>query len=500
MFSKISNDRDLANAIDLMREAGTDLADYEIKEAGGGFPSSVVESMVAFANTSGGVIVLGISEKTFRAVDVDVKLLQSRLAQTAREHIVPAVHADILVLRYDGKPVVVANVPELSAAQKPCYVKKHGRVQGSYLRTGDGDYRLTMYEIDRFVENQHRVARNDVDMVFDATVDDLDKELLDGWLRIQRGGSFGGTSSMSDEQLMVNRRIVAYDSQGALRPTIAGLLALGSFPQKFFPRLNVVFSAFPTSVKGDVATGGHRFVDSENIDGSIPVMLLTALRAVSRNTRHGAVVQGALREDVPEYPLAAVREAVANALMHRDYSLDAQGSPVRVELYPDRLEIINPGGLFGPLTVEELGEKGGTQSRNQFLSRILEDVPYADIDGKVGRVVENRGTGYAIIKGSLAEALMAPPISVSTLSEFRILFRHRKMTEQEGVSYSRGNIEQAILTYLTERQSASTSELANAAGLSTKTIRDYISRMMAEGVVEGIGSKYSPKRRYRLVR
>ncbi|OZG62847.1 ATP-dependent DNA helicase recG C-terminal [Bifidobacterium lemurum] len=500
MFSKISNDMDLANAINLMREAGTDLAAYEIKEAGGGFPSSVVESMVAFANTSGGVIVLGISEKTFQAVDIDVKLLQSRLAQTAREHIVPAVHVDILVLRYAGKPVVVANVPELPAAQKPCYVKKHGRVQGSYLRTGDGDYHLTMYEIDRFVENQHRVARNDVDVVFDATVDDLDRGLLDGWLKIQRGGSFGGTASMSDEQLMVNRRIVAYDSQGALRPTIAGLLAIGSFPQKFFPRLNIVFSAFPTPAKGDATAGGRRFVDSENIDGSIPVMLLTALRAVSRNIRHGAVVQGALREDVPEYPLAAVREAVANALMHRDYSLDAQGSPVRVELYPDRLEIINPGGLFGPLTVEELGEKGETQSRNQFLSRILEDVPYTDVDGKVGHVVENRGTGYAIIKGSLAEALMDPPISVSTLSEFRILFRHRKMTEQEGVSYSRSNVEQAILMYLAERQSASSSELANAAGLSTKTIRDYISRMMAEGVVEGIGSKYSPKRRYRLVR
>ena len=499
MFSKVVTDDDLAVVVNTMREANTDLADYEIKDAKGGFPSSVVDSMVAFANTSGGVVILGISEKTFDSVGVDVKMLQSQLAQAARDRISPSIMTDILVLHYGGKPVVVANIPELDVRQKPCYIRRDGRPNGSYLRTGDGDYKTTMYEIDRFMENQYRMARNDVVVVDEATVDDLDQTLLNGWLNIQRGGSFGGTASMSDEQLMVNRRVLAYDAQGVLRPTIAGLMALGAFPQKFFPRLNIVFSAFPTSVKGDVAAGGRRFVDSQNIDGPIPVMLLAALRAVSRNIRHGAVVKGALREDVPEYPLAAVREAVANALMHRDYSMDAQGAPVRVELYPDRLEIINLGGLFGSLTVDGLGKKGSTQSRNQFLSRILEDVSYTDIDGRVGRVVENRGTGYAIIEGSLADALMDPPVLVSTLSEFRIIFGHRRMTEQEGTSYSRDNMRQAILSYLAERNSASTSELANAAGVSTKTIRDYLSSLMDENLVEGIGSKYSPKRRYRLV-
>ncbi len=499
MFSRISTEEDLAEAVSPMKVANTDLSSYEIKDAKGGFPASVVDSIVAFANTSGGVVILGISEKTFHSVDIDVKTLQSKLSQAARDRITPPVTADVQVLTYEGKPVVIANIPELDVRQKPCYVKKYGRVNGSFLRTGDGDYKMTMYEIDRFMENQYRVARNDIVIVADAVVEDLDDKLLQGWLDVQRRGAFGGTATMSDEQLIVNRRVASYDEQGVLRPTIAGLMALGAFPQKFFPRLNVVFSAFPTSIKGDVSAKGQRFVDSENIDGCIPVMLLGVLRAVSRNIRHGALVKGALREDVPEYPMEAVREAAANALMHRDYSLDAQSSPVRVELYPDRLEIINPGGLFGPLTVDELGKSGSTQSRNQFLSRILEDVSYTDVDGQTGHVVENRGTGYAIIKGSLADALMDPPIAVSQLDEFRILFRHRKMTEQESSSYSRGNMEQAILSYLAQRQSASTSELSSASGTSAKTIRDYLSHMMADGLVEGIGSKYSPKRRYRLV-
>lgn len=303
---------------------------------------------------------------------------------------------------------------------------------------------------------------------------------------------------MSDEQLMMNRRVVAADSQGVLRPTVAGLMALGTFPQKFFPRLNITFTAFQRSTKGEVDSNGRRFADSENIEGPIPVMLLAALRVLSRNIRHGAVVKGALREDVPDYPLDAVREAVANALMHRDYSPESQGAPVRMELYPDRLEIINAGGLFGPLTVERLGERGSTQSRNQFLSRILEDVPYEDIDGRQGRVVENRGTGYEIMRNALADALMEDPVAMSSLDEFRIIFRHRKMTEQEDAGYSRQNVEEAILAYLSEHASGSTAELARASGMSTKTVRDYLNALLREGIVEGIGSKHSPQRRYRI--
>jgi ATP-dependent DNA helicase RecG len=181
MFSRVTTDEELDAAIELMREVGTDLSDYELKESGGGFPSSVAESLCAFANTSGGVVILGISEKTFEPVKkLDVKTLQSQLAQCARERISPPLSADVQVLHFHGKPVVVANIAELDIKQKPCYVKKLGRAGGSYLRTGDGDHLLTLYEIDRFIENQNRVAQNDIFIVPDATMQDLDNDLLQG--------------------------------------------------------------------------------------------------------------------------------------------------------------------------------------------------------------------------------------------------------------------------------------------------------------------------------
>lgn len=493
-------DEELAYAIEQMRAAGTDLAEYEIKAAAGGFPKSSAETLSAFANTCGGTMIFGVAESGgFHAADgVDIKGLQQSCAQAARDLIYPAIAVDIRVLKYESRPVLVVNVPELSVRQKPCYVKKLGQMNGSFIRTGDGDHKMTLYEIDRFMENQNRIARNDSAVVPDATLADFDEVLLKGWLAHTRSSSFDRTSDMDDEELMANRRVISYDENGVPRPTLAGLLAMGSYPQKYFPRLNVVFTCYPMSMKGEVDASGSRFSDALNIDGPIPEMVVNAVKAVSRNIRHGAIVKGALREDVPDYPLPVVREAVANALMHRDYSVEGQGTPVMVDLYADRLEVYNPGGLFGTLTVERLGTRGATASRNQFIARILEDVPYTDFDGREGHVVENRGSGYPTINGELERALLDKPIVRSDLDGFGFVVRHRRMTREEGAGYAKANVEEAILTFIASRESVSSSEVAKAAGLSVKTTRAYIKRLVDDGTVEAIGTRNSPKRRYRL--
>jgi ATP-dependent DNA helicase RecG len=499
-LAAITNEQELEAAIKLMRAAGTDLAEYELKTAVGDFPKSTVETISAFANTHGGVLIFGIKEGAGfkQAAGFDPKKTQASCAQAAREAVEPPVQADIHVMMWEDAPVVVANIPECPARRKPCYVRKYGQREGSYIRTGDGDHKMTPYEIDRFIESQLRSARHDMAIVPDATLADLDKELLQAWLASERATSFGRTDAMDDETLMANRRVIAEDEQGVLRPTVAGILALGVFPQKFFPRLNVVFSSYPAGEKGQLSSRGKRFVDTANIEGPIPQMVLSALRILSRNIRHGAIVKGALREDVPDYPLNAVREAVANALMHRDLSPESQSEPVLMELYPDRLEISNPGGLYGSLTVDQLGKRGGTASRNQALARILEDTPYVDIDGTQGKVVENRGTGYRIIENSLAEALMDKPVIDARLDHFTIMFRHRSMTEQEGAGYSRNNVSEAILAFMSSRESVSTSEVAYAAGISKKTASKYLKELLNQDLIEGIGSLNSPKRRYRL--
>ena len=118
--------------------------------------------------------------------------------------------------------------------------------------------------------------------------------------------------------------------------------------------------------------------------GSIPDMLLDALSLIQQRMSTGAIVEGGLRKDVPDYPIIALREAIANALQHRDYSPEGRGTHVQVNMYADRIEISNPGGLYGATTVESLGKEGISASRNEFLSRLLTYTPFQD-----GFVVEN---------------------------------------------------------------------------------------------------------------
>lgn len=242
-------------------------------------------------------------------------------------------------------------------------------------------------------------------------------------------------------------------------------------------------------------SGGARLLDSRSIDGSIPEMVEDTVAAVSRNMRTGGLIEGAFRKDLPDYPLEAVREAITNALMHRDYSPMSRGTPVQVDMYVDRMEIINPGGLFGNITVDSLGRAGTSSSRNASLSRLLEDVQ--SVDG--GAVAENRGTGYAIIAEALRKALMQDPIPTDSPTHFKITMFRRRLTpaeqESKGIRSTRG----AIMHALSQGKSLSSSDLIDASGLSRTTIVRHLNDLIAEGKIEATDATYSPRRRYRLV-
>ena len=114
-------------------------------------------------------------------------------------------------------------------------------------------------------------------------------------------------------------------------------------------------------------------------------------------------------------------------------------------------------------------------------------------------MVENRGSGYLTINGELEKALLDKPIVKSDLDGFAFVVRHRRMTREEGTEYAKVNVGEAMLSFFASRESASSSEVAKAAGLSVKTTRGYIRKLVGDGVLEAIGTKNSPKRRYRLL-
>ena len=491
------NANELEHLILQMRQIGNDTQACEVKESRNKISESIPDTLSAFSNGDGGIIILGVSEKEGFT---PVKSFNARAMQEAFnakcEQMTPRVRPFLEIIPFEGTNVLVAHVPAMPLKDKPCFITSKGRYQGSYIRTGDGDRKLTQYEIDRLME-EHGQPTFDDEIVPQATLDDLDPNLLSQFIARQRELHPRIFGTRDDENIAISMHVAKKDDAGTIRPTLGGLLALGSFPQQFFPRLNITFTAFPGVTKAETVDEDRRFLDAQTIIGPIPFMIEDALNAVSLAfPLQNLMIEGAFRQDVPDYPRKAVREAIANALMHRDYSPDARGSQVQVNLYADRLEILNPGGLFGNVTVDTLGTVGISSSRNQFLSNILETTPYPD----GGYVVENRGTGYQVIEEQLQAALMNPPKPLNTLTFFSLTFDKRRMTKSEKTDTNPLSVEEAITELLGRRSSATSKELSELSGLSRSTITSHLRTMIANDVVEPTEPARSPKQRYRLVR
>lgn len=469
----------LSELIDELRLVGTDGQSLEVKSAVG---KSVLGTLSAFANTSGGILIVGLSEKEGMqpVPDFDAQRQLSALESRLRQ-LTPIVRAKMSILPFESTNLLVAEIDELLPRDKPCYVTEHGTYHGSYYRVGSGDHLLQTYEVDRLIE-EHSQPTWDNDAVDGATLADLNSDALSSYLDSQRSSrprTFAHGDSVAMQRLHIIRDTA---------PTLAALLTLGEYPQEFFPRLTVTFARFPGSSKGDVVQG-LRLLDSRTFTGPIPELVEEVVGHVQRNMSHAALIEGAYRRDLPEYPVAAVREAITNALMHRDYSPIARGSQVQVNMFVDRLEITNPGGLYGTVTTRTLGRAGLSSSRNQHLSTLLEHV---SLPGG-GSVAENRGTGIAVIEEALHQALMPRPIFRDDLTSFTVIFRRRRIAPEE----KRLTARQWVLSLLDERESVSTTELVEATGLSRTSILNAVKALMDAGNLEALEPPRSPRQRYR---
>ena len=413
-----------------LRLVGTDLSTVEVKSAQGGLPKSITETVSAFCNTHGGLIILGLEEATgFTALDVDAKKLAADLASACSQQLEPQIRPEIDIVQVDGKAVVAAEIDELPPTQKPCFIKTRGIENGSFIRTFDGDRRLSTYEV-HILRASRGQPDDDVAIVTGASRDDLDPALvasLADRMRSTRGRPFADATD--DEILRMLGVLVDRGSDQGV--TVAGLLALGTYPQQFLPQLNVTFVAYPTA-SGEPLSNGTRFLDNQTIDGPIPRMVADSLAALRRNMKRRSIVVGIGREDRWEYPEEAVRELIANALMHRDYHPLAHGTQVRMELFPDRLEVSSPGGLHGPISRQDLFAESVSSSRNARLAKLLEDV---EIEATARTVCENRGSGLLAMAASLRRAGMEPPKITDVVREFRMTIKNHGLLDDDAVAW-----------------------------------------------------------------
>jgi ATP-dependent DNA helicase RecG len=419
----------ITKIINQLREIGAEFEDVEVKAATGGLPESLLSTMSAFANTRGGLVVLGIDERTgFSAVGVrEPSAMRDAVVDMAREKLTPALRPSVDIVSFEGTQLVVAEVMALDVRQQPCYVKTRGEYNGSYVRTGDGDHRLSVYELDRLRENS-RQPRWDEEPASEATVDDLDPLVVVRLIAQAKRRSDRAFIGLTDEEVLLRLKILVR-AEGKVVPSLAGLLAAGLYPQEYFANLMISFVVYPFAKAGKSGPGGERFLDNVTLTGSIPDMLNGALGAIQRNLKVSSTIIGAGREDRWEIDLEVIREAIVNALMHRDYSPHARGTQVQIELYSDRLVVKSPGGVFGNIDMSMLGLSGTSSSRNNRLSFMLQDVGEL-VTGRP--IAENRGSGVSMMVEHVREWISAPPIFLTSLNEFTVIIpRADPVTEAE---------------------------------------------------------------------
>ena len=485
-------DPDLASLVRLLRRRATDLPAVEVKAAGGGVPKSARETLSAFSNDRGGVLLLGLEEGSgFRpAAGFDAVRVRDDLASMCSDALEPPVRADIQIEDFEGAQVVVATVAELTPDAKPCFVKTRGITAGSYTRGGDGDRVMTAYEIYLLHANRGQPL-DDHELVTDASVADLDRDAVDRLLRRVRNREPGAFGAVDDEIALLRLGVLrrAGDHVGV---TVAGLLTLGQWPQQFFPQLCITFIAVPGTHKDAIPEGAPRFTDNATIRGPVPAMIEETVRVILRNTRTSGHVRGLGREDVGDYPVEALREAVTNALAHRDYSQHARGTQVQVELYVDRLVIRNPGGLFGTVTPDDLGQEGVSSSRNGYLIPLLADVYLPGTDQVVA---DNRGSGIPDMLARLRRADLTLPTFDSRLSRFTVTFpKHTLLTAEtlrwiEGLGQpglSRGQI--SALALMREGRQVSNGTLRQL-GLDSREATHALADLVARGLAYRSGGR-----------
>ena len=276
---------------------------------------------------------------------------------------------------------------------RPCYYKGSGRLKGSYTRVGDSDEPMTEYEVYSY-EAYRKKYQDDIRPVARGTIASLDQNSLSNYIGLLKQGK-SRLEKLSDETI--------YELMSVVRDgevTLSSIMLFSPYPQAYFPQLCIIAIVVPGKELGTQTAGEERFLDNQRIEGTIPEMLQEAIQFVKRNMKTRTIIDSKTgkREDRTDYPILAIREAIINALVHRDYSIHSEGMPIQLIMFEDRLEIHNPGGIYGRIRIDQLG-KVQPDTRNPVLASALE----------VLDVTENRYSGIQTIRMEMNRYGLKPP-------------------------------------------------------------------------------------------
>ncbi|MEM8959840.1 MAG: ATP-binding protein [Acidobacteriota bacterium] len=362
-------------------------------------PAKLAKEMAALLNLEGGHILLGVEEDgTVSGLTRSPKQAEEWVMEVARTHVRPAIIPFWQTITWDDATTVgVVSLP-VDAPDKP-YKAKRGSAWVSQIRVGTTSRDATDEEEARLYMRSGRL-QYDRRPIPGARFDDLDLRRLTNYFRdVRQQFTPEPVDLQAWQRLLVNTELMVED-RGLVIPSVAGLLLFGQRPNRYLPQAGISAAAYrgthkdydaparatlrgplvsllfpPTS--GDARLPATRFSDYRSIVET--GVIEQALDFVRRNTELDAHIDdGGRRQERWDYPLEAVREAIVNAVAHRDYTITV--IDIELSIYTDRLEIVSPGRLPNTVTVDKM-RAGYRASRNELIKEVLRDYRYIEATG-----------------------------------------------------------------------------------------------------------------------
>lgn len=425
-------------------------------------PEGVLRSLVAFANTAGGTVLVGVEDRTRHVRGVTEPLdLEERLANLISDNIAPRLVPELEIIPWRRSHVVAVQVH--ASPIRPHYLRREGLDAGVYVRVGS-----TNRKADReLIEELRRFARGE--SYDEQPLPDLDSEAVDF-----RAASelFAPVRRLRRTDLQTLRLLTRY--QGRQVPTVGGLLLFGRQPEEHFPDAWIQVGRFQGIDRSHI-------LDRAEIRAHLVPAVGEAIAFVEKHALHGADIGRLHRKERWSVPPVAVREAIINAVVHADYT--QKGAPIRLAIFDDRVEIENPGLLPFGLTLEDL-PRGVSKLRNRVIGRVFNALG----------LVEQWGSGIQRMASACRDAGLAVPLLEEIGTRFRVTLRLGRIGR-----LALDEKEEAILRLLRDDRGHLTSEIARAIRLTPRATRTRLLRLVGRGLVREVGtSPQDPKRRYFL--
>jgi ATP-dependent DNA helicase RecG len=414
-------------------------------------PSKIINTIIAFANTAGGTILVGIDQtRDIRGID-DPLAAEERLASIIADSIEPLIIPNISIVNVRDRAVIAIEIP--LSQLRPHFVKKLGADQGTYVRVGS-----TNRKADTALINE--IKRAPLQLTFDTQVlRDENSESLDLRAASELFADIHEWTPQSAVSLGLHTTF-----NGVLKPTIGGYLLFGKERSRLFPDAWIQCGRFLGTDKSEI----HEQIE---IREYLPIALRDAYAFVQKHNSRQSEIADLQRTDRWNIPMIAVREALTNAIVHADYS--QTGAPIRVALFNDRIEIENPGLFPSGLTVEDI-QSGVSKVRNRTIARVFKEL----------RFIEQWGSGYQRMQKNCAELKLPNPIYEE------VGFRVRLTIRLLAIHSPKSSIAETIVSYISSYEAQggiSTNQLSELLGLSTRSIRGHIARLLDEGQIIAIG-------------